>query len=55
MAVRKTSRLLWSTSLAITLALLLGTRTTNTASVNFQNDVNAAIVVEIAKGDSAAA
>ena len=43
MRFRTARRFMWSIPLAVVLALLLSTTSTNTASVNFQNDVNAAI------------
>jgi hypothetical protein len=40
---------MWSIPLALVLALVVGSRVTNTASVNFANDVNAAIDAGIAR------
>ena len=40
---QQTRRFMWSIPLALVLALVVGSRITNTASVNFANDVNAAI------------
>ena len=44
----QTRRFMWSIPLALVLALVVGSRITNTASVNFANDVNAAIDAGIA-------
>ena len=48
MAYVKSRSFKWSVALAIVLALIVGSRTTNTASVNFANDVNDAIDAGIA-------
>ena len=45
---QQTRRFMWSVPLAVVLALVVGSRITNTASVNFANDVNAAIDAGIA-------
>ena len=49
MAYVKSRSFMWGMFFALVLALVVGSRTTNTASVNFANDVNAAIDAGIAR------
>ena len=48
MSYAKSRPFMWGMFFALVLALVVGSRTTNTASVNFANDVNTAIDAGIA-------